>query len=211
MLEKKNYLKLKGMTLVEMLIALVIFSLGIGGFTMLASKGWKMNSFVIEAGNATNKANRALNATAKSLRKIRQADNGSYAIDSVSDDSLTVYLDDDGDGVTTERVHFYLDSSTQTFKKGVTKPIAGSPVTYPVSDETTVVIADYVVNTSSDPIFEYYNNKYPIDLANNPLINPATSEIKLVRINLWVNIKPLTAPDNVNLESFVEFRNLNEN
>ncbi len=197
------------MTLVELLIAIAILTLGIGGFTMLASKSWKMNSFVMEAGNATGKATRALNETIKNLRKIRQADDGSYPIKSVSNTSLTVYLDDDGDNVT-ERVHYYLDSVTQTFKKGVTKP-SGTPASYPAGDQTVSVVTNYVVNTAAQPVFEYYNSDYPIDTVNNPIVNPVPANVKLVKVRLWVNIKPLTAPDNVNLESFVEFRNLNDN
>jgi prepilin-type N-terminal cleavage/methylation domain-containing protein len=199
----------KGMTLVEMLVAVAILTLGMGGFTMLGSKSWKMNAFVIEAGNATNKATRAINDTVKNLRKIRQADDGSYPIKAVGNNSLTVYIDDDNDKIT-EQVHYYLDSGTQTFRKGVSKP-SGSPVTYPSGDQTTTVVTNYVVNTSSQPIFEYYNGNYPIDKTNNPLASPNPADVKLVKIRLWINIKPLTAPDNVNLESFVEFRNLNEN
>lgn len=199
----------KGMTLVEMLVAIFIFTLGIAGFTMLASKSWKMNAFVMESGNATSKATSAINQTIKSLRKIRQADDGSYAIKDVGANSLTVYLDDDGDNVT-ERVHYYLDTSSQTLKKGVTKP-SGNPLAYPSGDQTTKIVADYVVNTTDQPVFEYYNGDYPADTENNPLASPVPADVKLVKVRLWINIKPLTAPDNVNLESFVEFRNLNEN
>ncbi len=204
-----KYKNKKGMTLVELLIAMAILTLGIGGFTLLASRSWKMNSFVMEAGNATSKATRALNETIKSLRKIRQADDGSYPIKEVSGTSLTVYLNDDTD-LATERVHYYLDSATQTLKKGVTEP-SGTPVSYPAGDQTVSVVANYVVNTAAQPVFEYYNSDYPIDTINNPIASPVPANVKLVKIHLWINIKPLTAPDNVSLESFVEFRNLNEN
>ncbi|MEI8344133.1 MAG: prepilin-type N-terminal cleavage/methylation domain-containing protein [Candidatus Moraniibacteriota bacterium] len=209
-LTKFKYTKKAGMTLVEMLIAMFIFLIGIAGLTMLASKSWGMNSFVIESGNATSKATSALNSVIKNLRKIRQADDGSYPVKEVGSNSLTVYLDDDntGDGKV-ERVRYYLDSATQTLKKGVTKS-SGTPAFYPAA-ETISVVANYVVNTPAQPVFEYYNSDYPIDTINNPLVNPAVADVKLVKVRLWVNIKPLTAPDNVNLESFVEFRNLNDN
>ncbi|MEI7621176.1 MAG: prepilin-type N-terminal cleavage/methylation domain-containing protein [Candidatus Moraniibacteriota bacterium] len=199
----------KGMTLVEMLVALVIFVLGMLGFTMLASKSWKMNSFVMESGNATRKATQALNETVKSLRKARQADDGSFPIKAVAENSLTVYLDDDNDGKA-ERVHYYLDSANQLFKKGVTEPSNTVPITYPTDDQVVTTVANYVVNDASRPVFEYYNGDYPIDTTNNPLVAPTPSEVKLVKIHFWVNIKPLTAPENVNLESFAELRNLNE-
>ncbi len=207
-MDKLKNIKKNGMTLVEMLVALAIFMLGVGGFTMLASKSWKMNAFILESGNATSKANRALSETIKSLRKIRQADDGSYLVKTVSSNDLVVYVNDDGDALT-ERVHYYLDSTTQTFKKGVTKP-SGNPAVYPTGDQVITVVTSYVTNTSLQPVFEYYNSDYPIDMVNNPLVNPIPADVKLVKICLWVNVKPLTAPDNVKMESFVEFRNLNE-
>ncbi len=199
----------RGITLVETLVAVAILIMGIGGFTMLAAKSWKMNAFVIESGNATSKATSALNQTIKSLREIRQADDGSYPVKDVAKNSLTVYLDDDKDGKA-ERVHYYLETATQTFKKGITKS-SGTPAAYPAGDQTVKIISNYVVNTISQPVFEYYNNDYPIDAINNPLSSPVPADVKLVKVRLWINIKPLTAPDNINLESFAEFRNLNEN
>ena len=209
MLRKLKCFKEKGMTLVETLVAIAIFVIGVAGFAMLASKGWKINSYVLEAGNASSKATRALNGTIKSLREIRQADDGSYPIKDLNSNSLTVYLDNDNDGKA-ERVHYYLDTATQTFKKGVTWS-GGNPAIYPIGDQAVSVISDYVVNTTSQPVFEYYNGDYPGDTTNNPLTNPVPADVKLVKVRLWVNIKPLTAPNNINLESFAEFRNLNEN
>jgi prepilin-type N-terminal cleavage/methylation domain-containing protein len=209
----------KGMTLIEMLVAVSILTLGMAGFTMLGSKTWKFNSFILESGNATNKATKAMNDTIKNLRKVRQADDGSYPIKAVSSTSLTVYIDDDDDNVT-ERVHYYLDDNADTFIKGVAKP-SGSPLKYPenssgipiYTNDQITIISNYVVNTTSQPVFEYYDGNYPIVISNNPIpvASLNTSDVKLVKVRLWVNIKPLTAPDNINLESFVEFRNLNEN
>ena len=207
--EKMRKLKKGGMTLIETLVAVAIFILGVGGFTMLASKSWKVNAFVLEAGNATSKATKALNETVKNLRKVKQADDGSYAVKAVGPNSLTVYLNDDEDAKT-ERVHYYYETNTQTFKKGVTKP-SGNPITYQASDQTVSVVANYVTNTTSQPVFEYYNNNYPADTTNNPMASPVPADVRLVKVRLWINIKPLTAPENVNLESFAELRNLNEN
>lgn len=203
----------KGMTLVDVMVAISIFTIGIGGFTMLFARSWKVNSFIIEEGNTVRIASRGVQTVVKDLRKIRQADNGDYAIKSGDDFNLTVYLDDDRDGVT-ERVHYFLDTDTNQLKKGVTDPVAGTPPTYPAGDQTVTVVADYVMNTPTQPIFYYYNKDYPGDIVNNPLnLSPTlpVAQVKLIRVLLWVNIKPLTAPDNVNFESFVDLRNLNEN
>ncbi|KKP97927.1 MAG: hypothetical protein UR99_C0005G0023 [Candidatus Moranbacteria bacterium GW2011_GWD2_36_12] len=70
------------------------------------------------------------------------------------------------------------------------------------------------MNESSQPIFRFYNQDYPGDIVNNPLSTSpslAVDQVRLIRVHLWINIKPLTAPDNVNFETFVNLRNLNEN
>lgn len=201
----------KGMTLVEMIIAISIFTIGIAGFTALFVRSWKTNSFIIEEGQDNQAAQQALDSMVKNLRKIRQADNGDFSIKSGNGFSLTVYLDVDNDGAT-ERVHYYMNG--QTLEMGVTNPVAGSPATYPAGDQTVTAVANYVTNTGSQPIFYYYNQNYPGDTVNNPLATApslAVNQVKLIKVQLWVNIKPNTAPDNVNFESFIDIRNLNGN
>jgi type II secretory pathway component PulJ len=207
---KKIFTK-KGMSLIDMMIAISIFTIGIGGFTMLFVRTWESNKFIIETGQTSMMASRSVQQLTSELRKIRQSDGGDYPIKAGDDFSLTVYLDVDKDGVT-ERVHYYL--SNEKLKKGVTKPTSGTPPTYPSADQVTTDMANYVMNTSTQPIFYYYNKDYPGDTVHNPLnLSPSlpVGEVKLIRIHLWINIKPNTAPDNINFESFVDLRNLNEN
>lgn len=197
----------KGMSFIEAIVAIAIFLLGMIGFSMLASRTWRMNSFIIEEGNATAEATKAINTIVKDLRKVRQADDGTYPIASLGTHELSVYLDDDGDGIT-ERIHYFL--SGENLMKGITKPTS-NPVTYPSGDDETVILAKYITNTAAQPLYYYYNKDYPGDTTNNPLSNPAIADVRLIQIHVWVNIKPLIAPENINLTSFVELRNLNEN
>jgi len=199
------------MSLVEMIVAIAIFSIGIAGFTTLFVNSWRSNSFIVEEGQTNQIATQAVDSIVKNLRKIRQSDSGDYPVKSGDGFNLTIYVDDDNDGFT-ERVHYFLNG--QVLEKGVTKPTAASPPTYPTGDQTITTVANYVTNTGSQPIFYYYNKNYPGDTVNNPLTTSpslAVDQVKLVKIQLWVNIKPDTAPDNVNFESFVDLRNLNEN
>lgn len=192
----------------DVIVSIGIFSLGIAGFMALFVDTWKTNSFVLEEGQSVGMASRAVGNTVKELRKTRQADNGNYMIKTADDFDLVVYMNNDADEET-ERVHYFLED--EKLKKGVTNPDGSTPVTYPVGDETVTVISDYVMNTPAQPVFYYYNENYPGDVVNNPLGTPAgVGEIKLIKIVVWINIKPLTAPDNVRMESFVNLRNLNE-
>ncbi len=195
------------MTLVEMMMAIFIMLIAMEGFTLLLLKSFQTNSFILEEGVASAAAARVVSNIVSDLRKARQADNGAYPIAWGSDFDLKVYIDIDKDGAT-ERVHYYI--SDEKLYQGVTNPNAGLPVTYPAGDQVTTMLLDYVVNTAAQPIFYYYNKDYPTDTVNNPLTTPiVVNTAKLIRVHLWVNIDPVRAPDNINIESFAELRNLN--
>jgi hypothetical protein len=200
--------KLKGLTLVEMLVAIFIMALGMIGFTLLLSSSWKTNKFIIETGVSAVKVNRASTEIINNLRKVRQADNGDYPVESADDFDIEVYLDIDGDGVT-ERVHYWLDSVNDYLMRGVREPSAANPPTYAAGDGTTSIIANYVVNEATEPLFYYYNENYPGDIVNNPLPTPSDiQDIRLVRVLIRMNIDPIKAPNNINIESFADLRNL---
>lgn len=197
---------LKGMSLVEMLMAIFILLIGMEGVTLLFTNSWRNNKFIFEMGNASFLVSRTVNEVVNDLRKVRQADNGDYPIESGDEFDLKVYIDIDHDGVT-ELVHYYLSSGA--LYRGVSNPLATVPITYPTTDQTTELLANYISNTSSDPVFYYYNRDYPSDTVNNPLSTPVAIEnVRLIKIHLLVNIDPINAPNNVNVETFVELRNL---
>lgn len=206
-LKKTTRKSLCGMSLVEMLMAIFILLIGLEGVSLLFVNSWKMNKFVLETGNASLIASRTVNMIVKDVRRARQADNGDYPIESGGNDDLQVYIDIDGDGVT-ERVHYYLLNGS--IYRGVTKPNATLPVTYPAGDQTTSLLAQYISNTPADPVFYYYNEDYPSDIISNPLATPiSVQDVRLIKVHLLVNIDPVHAPNNINVESFAELRNLN--
>ena len=198
----------KGLTLVELMVAISIMLIAMEGFTLLFLKSWDTNKFILEEGIASSSASHSTSKIIKVLRSIRQADNGDFPIESGSDFDLKVYVDIDKDGIT-ERVHYFLDLLNDQLKMGVTKPTGSDPVSYPASDDTVSILANYIVNENANPVFYYYNKNYPGDAVNNPLTSPFTlSDVRLIRVHLLVNIDPVHAPNNVNIESFVDLRNL---
>jgi prepilin-type N-terminal cleavage/methylation domain-containing protein len=198
---------LLGMTLVEVMVAIGILAVGMGGFSILFIRSWRTNGFVLESGMAASAASRVVRETVSELRRIRQADNGDYPLESGDDFDLEAYIDIDGDGAT-ERVHYFLQDGD--FRRGVTEPLATIPVTYPSGDDVVETLASDIANESGEPVFEYYNEDYPGDIVNNPLSTPvAISDVRLVKVRLVINIDPLNAPDDTNIESMAQLRNLN--
>lgn len=196
------------MTLIEALIAIAIFSIGIGGFSLLFVRSWQGNSYVFEMGQSSMAASQGVNETVGYLRKARQGDDGSYPIKSATDNDLVVFSDYDKDGIT-ERLHFYKNGNQLVM--GWRKPTGTLPKTYPAGDQGTKVISERVVNDAGTPIFYYYNKDYPGDQTNNPVATPAnSSDVRLIKVLLKVNVDPNKAPDNIEISSFVELRNLND-
>ena len=196
------------MSLVEMLVAIAIFIIGMEGFALLFSRSWQANRFTLEMGQASLAASQGVGRMVNYARGAKQSDNGSYPIVSASNNDLVLYSDYDKDDIT-ERLHFY--KSSGKIIMGVTNPTSSMPKSYPSGDEQLITVVNNVVNGSGEPVFYYYNKDYPGDVVNNPLATPANvSDIRLVKIYLFVNIDIGRAPDNIKMESFVELRNLND-
>lgn len=198
----------KGLTIIETLVAIAIFVIGIEGVTLLFAKSWKANSFAFEMGQSAFAVSQGTNKISGYIRKARQGDDGSYPVKSADDNDLVLYSDFDKDGIT-ERLHFYYSGGK--IYMGVTDPTGGIPKTYPAGDQTIQTISENIVNNASTPVFYYYNKDYPGDSVNNPLSSPVNvSQVRLMKIYLQININPYSAPDNIEQQTFVEIRNLND-
>ena len=87
------------------------------------------------------------------------------------------------------------------FKKGLIEP-TGSPIKYPLDQEKISIISSYVRNVP--PIFEYFDQngnkieEYPARL----------KDTKLMKVYLVINVNPNRPPQDFELESSVQLRNL---
>jgi len=207
MQKEKNIFKM-GFTLIETLVAIALFLIGVSATTLIFDKTMQSRAYSLEMGNSAFVVSRSIGDLVQYLRKARQSDAGAYPIVSASDNDLVFYSDYDKDGKT-ERLHIYL--SNNKVYMGIRSPSATYPATYAAGDESTTQLADHIVNTSSDHMFSYYNKDYPANTVNNPVATPAdVSQVRLVKIFLKINIDPNRAPDNIQQETFVELRNLND-
>jgi prepilin-type N-terminal cleavage/methylation domain-containing protein len=88
-------------------------------------------------------------------------------------------------------------------RKGVIEPV-GDPVTYPLDQEQSVVITSYVRN--APPIFSYYDSS-----GNQITTDPSIlGETKMMRLFMVVNINPARAPEDYDLEQYIQLRNLKD-
>ena len=198
----------KGFTLVESIMVVAIFSIVMLLVTEFVIQGYYSYRYNFEQIEAITQARRGVETAVREIREAKPGDDGSYPLELADDNQLIFYSDIDADGET-ERVRYFLDGST--FKKGIIKP-SGSPVSYPTDQEQIKIVAKYINNPPDVPIFTYYNGRWPQDTTNNPLPTATRLiETKLIHFHLIINVNPTRAPNNFNLESDVQIRNLKTN
>lgn len=197
------------MMLMEALMAIAIFAIGMEGVNLLFLRTWTSNKYTLEMGQSSMAVSQGVNMMTDYIRGARQADNGSYPVKSASDNDLVLYSDYDKDNKT-ERLHFY--KNNQQVLMGVTEPTDAMPRTYPVGDQQIITIAESIVNDNATPIFKYYDKNFAgNETTNPPLSSPVNIvNVRLIKIHLQINIDPNRAPDNIQMQTFAELRNLND-
>ncbi len=141
----------------------------------------------------------------RELRNIRLGEDGAYHLVDASDQQIVFFSDIDYDGEA-ERVKYYL-TGTDLYKSTI-EPV-GYPVTYPTANEVTILLTKFVRN-GVNPIFYYYNDSWPTDTINNPLVINRLAETKIIRVYLELNSNA-GQTDNFVLESFSQPRMLKDN
>ena len=198
---------MRGFSLIEVIVTVFIFTLTLGAVTGFIIYFYRSYSYNFEQIQAINEARKGIETMVKEIREARYGDDGSYPLEEAGDFQFIFYSDIDRDDLT-ERVRYFLEGTD--FKKGVVEP-SGDPPQYILADENVSILSSYVRNTSQ-PIFTYYNGDWPTDTINNPLPTLARlTETKLMHVYLKVNIDPNRPPDDFELESDAQIRNLKTN
>lgn len=191
----------RAFTLVEMLVVISLTTVvGLALLTMIASF-YRSNAYLLEATSAVDSASRGLNQALESVREASYGEDGTYPLASAATSSVTFYGDMDRDA-SVERVRLYLSGGV--FYRGVTDA-AGNPPGYAGQPEATDVIATYVKNAASTPVFRYYDED-GIELTGT--INIA--RVRSIRTRLDVDINPQRAPNILILEGAATLRNLRD-
>ena len=148
----------------------------------------------------------ALQTMVTDIRSANRSSIGGYPIESASSNSLVIYTDIDRDNLF-ERVRYSIGTSTIT--RGVIKP-TGNPLSYLSSSEVVSTMIDYIVSSSSTPLFSYYNASSTGTEA--PMSAPIViTQIRSVKITFGADIDPGKAPRELLFSNTVTLRNLRSN
>ncbi|HSR89372.1 MAG TPA: type II secretion system protein [Candidatus Udaeobacter sp.] len=195
----------RGLTLVEVLVAIGIFSFLILGVSALYLTSTRYNGIVWEQLKTQNEGRKVTQDFVNELRTASLSSIGGYPIESASTSSIVFYSNIDSDTLR-ERLRYFF--SNRTLKKGVIKP-TGTPLTYPSGNEVITVVAHDVANTSTN-IFYYYDSAYSGAQASLPMPIDIT-KVRMVKITLQLDEDPHLTPVPFFIESKALLRNLKDN
>jgi prepilin-type N-terminal cleavage/methylation domain-containing protein len=202
-----KYIFTKGFTLLEVIIAIFIFTVISGGVAAFSAYYFNNYSFSFIQFQNTSQAEYGLQKMIREIREARSGEDGSWPLVQTDDNTIIFYSDVDYDGKT-ERVRYYLNGTQ--LMKGVIQP-TGTPVTYPPANETLSTIA-YKVDTNGHALFTYYNGGWPTDTTNNPL-TAANRLLNTRLINVYIRINQQNArgPQPFDMNANVQIRSMKDN
>lgn len=207
MLTSKRSMKqktLRGVSLVELVMAIALLSIVMTGMSLFFVRVWQTQSFTLRVGQVSLAASKGVESVIDLIRNARTGADGSFPVVTATETEFSFFADRDQDG-TIERIHLFYDagSTPKQLKYGIRNPTSGTPPTYSSGDESVSTLATFVVNTSSEPIFTYYDR-------DNILLSasPTVSDIRMVNVSIRVNSDPSSGFDAIEFSSFGSLRNL---
>lgn len=196
----------KGMTLIEVLVAVAIFVMITLAVASFQSNVTIFNSYGRDSISSAQDARVILRTIVQELRPAKPGNNGAYPVAQAATSSITFFSDIDVDGLQ-EQVRYFISGTD--LKKGVIKP-TGSPLAYNSNQETFSTLAYNIKNGTSTALFEYFDSSY--NGTSSPLSQPVSvNAVRLVRINLMIDADPRRSPIPRLYTSDATFRNLKDN
>jgi len=192
---------MRGITLIETLVTIAIFVLIMGVVIGFIFTAYRTQGYTFQQSLAIGEARRGVETMVKEIREARPGDDGAYIIELAQDYEFIFYSDIDKDEAV-ERVRYFIEGTD--FKKGVIEP-TDWPVQYPLENEEVFILSQHVRNLP--PIFHYYDGD-----GQEIIELPARlKDTKMMRLYLVINVDPFRPPQDFELESHVQIRNLKTN
>lgn len=195
-----------GMMLVELLIALAVFSVVIIAVGAMGANIFIFNSNTTGSFQATQNSQAILKTILKEIREASPGANGAYPLISAGSTTLSFYSDVDNDSVA-EQISYSLIGTN--FYRSVIKA-TGSPPVYSVANQSTTTLITNVINGDAIPSFQYFDTNYTG--TSSPLTHPVVpSSVKLIQINQRIDIDPNRSPLPIIFTVQANIRNLKTN
>ncbi|MBU0597036.1 prepilin-type N-terminal cleavage/methylation domain-containing protein [Patescibacteria group bacterium] len=202
-----NKKKINGFTLVEIVVALGIFSLIVLAASSILITSLRSNQIIWNQLSTQNEGRKVLQEVVNDVRRAEESSTGGYPIVLAQEYELIFYANIDTDSER-EQIHFWLEDGI--LKKGIINP-SGNPLIYNSDNEEVVELAHFVKNEEiSSPVFSYFDESYTG--SEDALVIPTVvTSVHLVRVQLDLEEDPNKSPVLLHVESSVHVRNLKTN
>jgi Tfp pilus assembly protein PilE len=196
--------KKAGMTLVEMVIIIGIYSILVLAITSSITALYKQNSYTLSQANEVENARRGMTQWNRDVKEMTTAEDGTFPIVVIEPHRLGYFSDTDQDE-SVEYVEYILATTTLT---KYTYDAFGTPATYSTTTpDSTEILSLYVQNINeSINTFEYFDNAGAQLSSTSPQLN-----VRYITAQIIVNIDAVRAPGEFLLKSSIAPRNLKDN
>lgn len=193
-------------SLVEMMFFVLIFVFILAATYNLfyfSQKTWSKTS---QDSEVRQNARFAMDKSVKEIRQAQSPSESDYGVYLADQFEFQFYSDINSD-LGPERIHYYLNNNE--FIRGELNPSTQEEPWEYGGTEGTEAIAKYIRNAGSDYVFRYYDSDGN-ELTNLPLDSVDKKKIRRVKITLLVDKEPDKLPDQLEVESEVQLRNLRD-
>jgi type II secretory pathway pseudopilin PulG len=190
----------RGFTVIETLVVITISTTAIVALSTIIVSFYRNNAYLLESTQALNSAHQGITEVVRAARQASYGDDGSYPVASAGTSTLTLYSNADNDT--------FVEKITYSLINGVlyraTVNSAGVPPVYTGQPISTTTVATFVTNSSSTPLFTYF------DSSGNQLSSTSTplASIASIQVLMLVDINPYRAPNVFTLSESATLRNL---
>lgn len=198
----------RGVSLIEVLVAISIFAILMVGITALYLSSVRTKDIVYEQLLTQSEGRRAVQNFINDVRRATYSSIGAYPVQTAGTSTIIFYSDIDADTYR-ERIRYFV--ATGTLKRGVTR-VSGTPLTYVTSTEVITEMAHSIVTPPTTSVFYYYDQNYTGSATSTPLSQPVNiSNVRLVEIRLIIERDPFKSPTPLYVQTKTEIRNLKSN
>ena len=190
---------LTGLTLVETIIVVALTAFILLAVNALIWYFYRTNAYTLEQTQAVNSANASLEHALRDIRQASYGADGSYPVLNAATSTVSFYADIDANN-TVNKVRYYLSGTT--LYRGSTEP-SGTPPSYAGQPEKTTLVVDNIRNSTSTPLFVYYNAtgaqlSTPVNIAS----------VASVKVTVYTDVNPNRAPTVYMLSGNATLRNI---
>jgi len=193
-----------GMTLVELVVVIGIYTVLLLVITMSITNLYKTNAYSFAQANEVDNARKGMTQWNRDAKELTTAENGTFPIAVIDEHHFGYYSDTDQDNLV-EYVEYILAATTLT--KYTYNP-TGSPASYDfTAPDNEEVLSLFVQNINqSTSTFTYFDDSANQLSSTSPLV-----DVRYIKAQIIVNIDPIRSPGEFMLRSSIAPRNLKDN